>query len=152
MPNIKVVANDYTDVTDEADPEEDWSSDSTSSTHDILGLQQVNNLEHFDITIPFDLEPNVPYYLVYGLYSTGDSFHSETGVIEYIDVFKSLEAAKLCQELLEEHYRTIDKVSFEKASSCELIHDDGTIYKFYVPWNGYFENLESIDIQGVFVK
>ncbi len=153
MPNIKVLVNYYTDVTREADPDDEWDADNLAHSTDVLGLQEVADDKYFDIAIPFKLEKDTHYFLVMGVYSTGDSFHNETGVIEYVDVFCTLRAAQTCKTALEQndkHFRR-DDITYEDSLSCKLIRDDNSTYDFYVPWTGYFEYLEYVDIVEVYL-
>ena len=154
MSHIKVLATHYIDVTREADSDEEYDADDLAHIVDVIGLQEVKDDEYFDIAIPFKLEKDTPYCLVMGVYSTGDSFHQETGVVEYVDVFRTLRAAQTCKDTLEQHdkqYQT-DKITYEDSLSVKLIRDDNSTYDFYVPWTGYFETLEYVEIVGVYLK
>lgn len=122
-----------------------------------------------DFSIPYTLVNGDTLFLVKGIYSTGDSFGTETGVVEYIELFREESEAISFKEkvdLLNEfitkdwygytpkkkkdaikEYKLKLKGHFKEHKSC------GTSYIFvyngkdyHFPWGGYFENLCDIEI------
>jgi len=90
--------------------------------------------------IPTDVEVNIngAYFLVYAIYSTGDTFGSDDcGRFEPIALFTTLEKAKACQKACEDK----DVKSF--------LHENGEKETIYRPWLGYFEYLNDLDIEVV---
>lgn len=131
-----------------------WYIDTTT---EIQSVSIVNDTDYFDLIIENDFDITADCYLVYALYSGGDSFGSSSGNIEYIKLFKTLDEAQLFKDDLE---------LLEKYASSNFKHDEfipkifdniDTKYdfnrsfeyfgeKFYLPWGGYFEALEDIGL------
>jgi hypothetical protein len=90
-----------------------------------------------------EYEPNRPYYLVYAIYDTGDSFGRDEGRIEYIGLYSDLEVAheneRRCRECVEGY-------------SVTLVTDSGKEYKVSTPWVGYFEHLQYVDTETLFPR
>lgn len=76
-----------------------------------------------------DLEP--PFYVVYATYMSGDTFGSDWNAV-IVGAEKEYDKAK---ELLNE--------ATEASSFGELSNG------FYIPWIGYFEHLETLEIEHV---
>ena len=106
---IKVIDQFYTETTRDADPEDEWSAEDTSTSHYIEGIEISE--KYFDLVVPFEVLPDKIYYLVVGNYSRGDSFHQEEGCIEFIDLYESVEKAKACVSALKEHMEKLDKIT-----------------------------------------
>lgn len=123
-----------------------------------------------DIETAFDVHSNVPYYLLYAIYSTGDSFHYEEGHVEFIDLYTQREVAEENMKRIEAHaelYKLCnsrnygEKLTREQREQCKKFNaysvvllfetqDGATIeHKIHVPWNGYFERLSHVTIEGV---
>ena len=147
---IRVVDNSYSHVTRERDPSDRWDADDTASYHNIEGIQIVPGRGNF-----YDLETTFPvvreqyYYLVYGIYSTGDSFSHHEGIITYVDLYFYECLAIRCRTLLEWHYEKAKddhSIGAEDRFSVEIPTGTGGWRKFGVPWIGYFERLTALEI------
>lgn len=101
-----------------------WSRDSTEATvsiedvcflRDEDGYQRLGTKQH--------IVAGDRVYLVYAVYTTGDSFGSDGGNVELLSVFKDRAEA----EESKEHYSKVRDYS--------------------VPWNGYFESLDELEIE-----
>jgi len=134
---INIVDNDYVVVTRHADPDERWDGDDLSMDHSIEGFNLVEG--YGDLEVGFEPDFDKTYFLLYGIYSTGDSFHHEEGRIEFVDLYEDREVAW-------ENYRRLEK---SNEYTVTLKHESGKEYGFYVPWRGYFENLSSLDVLAV---
>lgn len=148
MTKIEIIDESYTMVTRHGDPNDEWDGDDTETSHHITGFRVLKN-GYSDLEVDFKLTPGKPYYLLYAIYSTGDSFHHEEGKIEYIGLYKSLKDAEVNQKLIEKHYKETNESNprnFDSMFSVELISPSGVKYKQHVPWNGYFESLTSVEV------
>ena len=95
---ITVVDDSYTEVTDEADPNDEWSADSTDTSHYIWGIKI--HPKYGNIECSFDVVPNKTYYLLYYLYGSGSSFGTDSGQIEFVCLYQDKKLAdKSCQAL-----------------------------------------------------
>ncbi|MCA9497314.1 MAG: hypothetical protein KC589_10315 [Nanoarchaeota archaeon] len=112
----------------------------------INGLKLAENNKYFDLTIEGNIEYGDILYLVYGKYETGDSFHRETGRIEFVDVFRDRQNAYGCKRELENHYNKHKIGIYEEDHYCQLKRENGTLYQYSIPWHGYFERLNFIEV------
>lgn len=141
--------------------EEDYGEWSEEKTTEILGIESVEDNSYFDLATNEELFCGVKYFLVYACYSAGDSFGWSTGNIEYIKIFHSLSEAKLFKEdleLLEKYCKSdfkeqkplyLDEVSTEYNWNRKFKYFGES---FCLPWGGYFESLEDVDIKEVSLK
>lgn len=131
----------YTEKTTSEPPENEdpYYRDSTHTTHSIQGISLKKRGSRYNETLELDYQPDADalHYLVYALYSTGDSFGHDSGRIEFIDLFKTESDANDCHELLKK----------AKDGSARIKSGGGKAYTFSVPWIGYFDRLESIEIE-----
>jgi hypothetical protein len=125
----------YSYITVESDPDDEWSRDSTAADIYINGLHVVSNHNYRDITVSFDVEPGKMYWLVWADYGTGDSFGRDDNKVEFVDLFINEEMAQAAAKSVE--------------LNGKWIRQDGAKGMMYVPWEGYFEHLNSINVQGV---
>lgn len=118
--NLEYTAHET--VTRHADSDDRWDRDDTCTSYGNIRLVQVDD-KYADVSIEIDQTGPMRVWGVYAIWSTGDSFgHDECGQIELFGVFLSIDAA-------EEH---IEKLRNTK--------------DYTVPWNGYFDKLDSIDL------
>lgn len=134
----------------ESEPEE-YGSWSENYDHDISGFKVVKSKEYFDLVLDFEPEKDVPYYLVYATYGTGNSFGSSSGHVSYVHLFKSVELARECIKAIQKSYDRYDQrgIAWKEKNSLTTRYtlDSGKIIEENVdihPWIGYFERLESI--------
>lgn len=124
----------------------------TSNNYDIYGLELTENNKYFDLTIEGNVERGDILYFVYGEYETGNSFHRETGCIEFIDVFREKQNAYDCQKELENHNKKHKSGIYDEDYFCQLKRENGTLYQYSIPWNGYFERLNFIEVKELLVE
>ena len=98
---IKVIDNSYTIVTKERDPNEEWDGENTYTSHNITGIELTEHGYDTDVVLEYLPTVGKEYYLLYGNYSTGDSFNHHTGQIFYIDLFEDYEFARQIKILFE---------------------------------------------------
>lgn len=92
-----------------------------------------------DVYAGFKPEKDTDYYLLYATYTTGNSFGRESGLIDFILLTKTREEAESVMKMLE-------SIKEHEFKSPIHIKDD---FKYCIPWFGYFESLDNIDIQTV---
>lgn len=100
--------------------------------------------------LPAYFEPVVDetYYLLYGVYSIGDSFgYDVDGAFEAIAVFKDHDAALKAKNVLKEHAERAKQDDSSVAKfQCDITLDGTTCISVHVPWTGYFERLSYLEI------
>lgn len=135
------IAIDYTRheyVTRERDPTDSWDRDCTAADIDIYGIELVLDGEksYRDISVPFEIDRNKSYLLLWADYNTGDSFGRDDNQVEFIDLFESIEKADAARK----------KLSDSTDYSTKYTREDGTEITVHIPWQGYFESLNSLNI------
>ena len=138
MTKIKVITSEYSDSTKDPDTDDKWDRGSTFTSRVILNIAKDNKDYSFETScLP---ENGKKYYLLYTMYSTGDSFGSnENSSIEYIELYDTQQKANealtcILQSPINKEY------SFTE-NSISIPMNNGEIYKLFVPWNGYFESI-----------
>lgn len=139
MASIRILKMSPTEETSTRDPTDEWDRPDTSTTHFIEGFTVESKWHDFSV----DFEPNYDstYFLLYAVYSTGDSFgHDHNGGIEYLGLFENYETAELNLKRVE---------AMTDYGSCTLLTDFSMDYDVYCPWFGYFESLSYIKIESI---
>lgn len=150
-------------VTRRARDDDEWDQDDIAYTHTVLGVRTFDEGEpqyYTGVTVPFQVLNDKEYYLVYVVYSTGDSFHHEEGCVHYVDLFETLSKAEALAKIIETHYsfsykaqRWADKeVKPPKGYNeyqISYLNEAGEEISTHVPWTGYFESLTNIVIERV---
>lgn len=145
---IKVINNSFTEVTRAADPNERWDADDTDTFNSIEGIKIVTNEKcHYDLDTEFDVKAGREYYLVYAEYTTGDSFGSASGLIDFIQLYRTLAKAKVCIATL-----TAKPIDDTCQYSADIVTESGKVLTYGKPWIGYFESLDNLDIAYVMVQ
>ncbi len=141
--SIEVVDDSYREETSEVDPDDKWSRASTHTDHNIQGFNVFSERHFGDVMVPYEPEKGMNYYLLYVVYSTGDSFGSDSGdSVEYIGLYteEELDVAKENERRIEEQNRN------QKSKLKLLVPNDQDQFDIYVPWQGYFESLDYTNI------
>lgn len=131
-------------VTRPRDPDDRWDNDSTEALIYIHSITEVKKADYKDVDVSFSVEHGKDYYVLWADYDTGDSFGRYCNQLELIDVFQTYAAADKARKELEE--------LGEECYSREYTRDDGAIISIHIPWAGYFESLNSINIDSVKLK
>lgn len=144
--NLEIVDDSYSTETSEPDPDNSWDRASTSTDHNILGFKAApeSNEKYYDILIPYAPLFEERYYLLYVVYSTGDSFgHDEGSSIEYIGFYKSSQL-----DIARENKCKINDFARNTTNSysVKLKSPEGKVFDQAVPWKGYFESMDSMEI------
>lgn len=154
------VLDDVTyETTEYGDPDDRWSRDSTAEYHHISGIQIVGEKDRWDLCVPFEVDPDRSYSLLYVIYNTGDSFGRDDGRINLIDLYEDQEVAFANAARIDTHARQYDKTRWGSARaemkepySVELLTNEGESCMVHTPWNGYFERLQYTEVLGVRVQ
>lgn len=141
---IYVKHTSYTEITRDRDPNDDWDGDDTSTTHYIEGLSLKGGHEY--CYYPGEIKAGEKLYLVYAVWSTGDSFHrDDRGQIDFISVHKTRESAEKNRKILEQHSKNYNDIY--DTWTAKIFLDNGEEYKYHVGWLGYFEYLDYINVE-----
>lgn len=139
MPSISIIKTSVVEETSTPDPDDEWDRADTSSTHYIDGFEVESKF--YDLSVNFEPDYDSTYFLLYAVYSTGDSFgHDHAASIEYLGLFENYETAELNMKRVE---------AMTDFGSCTLLTDLGMDYDVYIPWFGYFESLNYIRIERI---
>lgn len=141
---VKIVDNVHYDVSREA-TESEWDRDDTYEDHNVEGIEVVKTKSGFyDVEVGFDILHGMDYYLLYGIYSTGDSFGRDEGRIEFVDLYEDREVAEENAKRLRAHNE-----EKEYTYSTKLLHESGKEYDYHTPWKGFFEYLSYLEVKSV---
>lgn len=148
MPKIRIFRESHEFVTQPGDPNDRWDRDNTRSVHLVQPFFEVVEREGhpYDLSISFDPDPEKPYFLVYAIYSTGDSFgFDEDREIEFFDLFDNYEAAAGLANALRERTESRDSNDYD----FQITYND---VRYHIPWLGYFEELSTLQVLPVHMK
>ena len=81
---LHLEASGYTEVTREADPDDEWGANDTATTWYVNGITLSDDDGQHALPADFPVEVGDRVYVVYAVYSTGDTFHRAEG--EYLEV------------------------------------------------------------------
>mgnify|MGYP001767213161 CR=1 FL=1 len=144
--SISVVNDSYTEVTRKADPDDNLVANDTYTNNNIIGIKI--DSKYYDINaIPFEILPDKDYYLLYVIYSTGDSFSHHEGRIDYVELYDDESLAEKSAKMIEDDYKDWRKK--EDKWNVNILNSSGKIFQFYCPWKGHFEGLTSVEVENV---
>jgi hypothetical protein len=136
---IKVDSRVYSHVTRERRGDDQWDADDLAHDLTIRGLRVVQERESWDFVVKPPAQET--YWLVWYRYSTGDSFHHETGCHAFVHLCKTREDAEFLVKFIEDAGR----VKTHSFHDLEVYLPSGDEARVDPRWNGYFESLESAD-------
>jgi hypothetical protein len=138
----------YKEDTSEADPDDQWSVADTSTSWDVRGikLSDKDGGEH-SIRADFPVKSGDYVYVVYAVYSTGDSFHNARG--EYFELISMHRNQTVATRNRESVNRA--RPNDEGRHSMTIEFDSGGKVTRYCPWDGYFESLDYVTIEAFMV-
>lgn len=141
--NIAVRTDSYQSVTRHRDPDNEWDADDIYNNISVKGVEVVNENQHYDFPVSFEPRPDQTYYLVAVTYDTGDSFHREEGVMEFVSMFQNGKDADRVAKEITEHYRRYK--NDWKHMTVDVTLPEGKL-EFFAPWCGYFERLVCAEV------
>lgn len=133
--NFYFKADSWCEVTREAREGDDYDRGNTLTTWSIGDTISLEYREgHWNAgTASIEIKEGVDYFLLYAIYSTGDSFgHDERNRMELVDLFTDRETAKAAAKSLNDE-------NF-------YINQNGETVDYYRPWCGYFESLDELEV------
>lgn len=128
-----------TEVTREA-TEDMWDADDIRHDYSIRGARPCGELEQPGVVVAFEPKEGMEVHLLVVRHSTGDSFHREEGLMEVVAAFADKRLALWALESV--------RISGE-APRLGYFAEDGGVDHIYVSWSGYFDNVDSVDIETV---
>ena len=125
----------YVTITREADSSDRWDRDDTHTSWSINGVKLLDHDAYKALSCDADFKVGDKVYVVYAVYSTGDSFgHDEGRDIEFVSWHRDEEIAKQnVQSLIQGN---------TKGYHYTIKLDNGSEITRYCPWDGYFESLD----------
>lgn len=135
-PLVALVDRSGTEVTRHAS-EDEYDADDLAHDASFGGVRLCEGREAGDLAVAFEPAPGMEVFAVAVRYSTGDSFHHETGLYSVVAVFSDMQHALWCKAAIEQGQ--------ESFGLC-VYAEDGTLTRLDVAWAGYFESLESCEI------
>lgn len=147
--NIKIDYSVHTENVGGYDSEDDWSRDSYEGTVYVKGFNVVGEKDYHDFPINFD--PKNGIYLVYVVYTTGDSFGYDGGQVEFITAYDSAEKAEENAKKIRDHYNQY-KANETSDYSVSLKDNDGNTFQQYASWEGYFEHIDELIVEHLTYK
>jgi hypothetical protein len=144
MPHTNLCADHdrHTHVTRTASSDDRWDRDDTATSHSVTGIHIVGDDDYCDVVIATTVAPNERIWLVWAVYSTGDSFgHDDAANIEFISAHRDESTARHNAEVL----RAIPRDT-SYGHRVPIMLEGGGVMEYTVPWLGYFESLDYVEI------
>jgi hypothetical protein len=149
---IQIIVDTSEYETSEPDPEDSWDRANTATElKNVSAIVITKRVEvgyrgwYGNDTFDVDANSGDLVYAVIARYSTGDTFGNDDGRVAVMDVFSNVEEAATLTEALECSERAKDSAVVD----FELKHGER---EYYLPWVGYFEQLENVDVHAVRVS
>jgi hypothetical protein len=107
--------------------------------------------EYPDVVSIHNIEPGQAALVVWIEWSTGDSFgHSDRGCTEIIGLFRDLESAESLRQQIKSWRRNDKSKKWDEQNSYHFKTPDGQEFTSgFAPWSGYFDSLDSVNIDSV---
>lgn len=137
---VNIVKKDHQHIiTREKDPDERWDADDIAHEITICGWTHANG-EWGDFYFKERPSETKQFFLVYVIHSTGDSFHSEEGVVQEVALLESYEDAQFLANYIQKDEKRISrhKITLPSKEKFEYYNGD---------WTGYFEHLTGVEIE-----
>lgn len=122
----------------------DWSEEYTNFFKSIKLTS-----DHPDVTSSLDINKYDDVFVLWAEWSTGDSFgNSSRGCTETLGVFKSKRCAEELRDALTKFSPNVNSSDWSGKYSFKSETSDGQKFSIgYVPWCGYFESLDALNIE-----
>ena len=137
------VISDYREYTTRKPATDDrWDNGDRKRVWTVEGLKIGEDEHRLEIA---DAVPGDYLHLVYAVWDTGDSFgRYEGNYMECFAVYRTYEKAQAAQQTL---YAADDK-----NHRAIIVLEDGTEMSYYIPWFGYFDCLNYIQIESFVLR
>lgn len=149
MSKIYLDATNYGSIVREPYSSDSWDRGDTVTYwefHDAY-TDKVDSLPYYHLshTAKFDIFAGDTVFLVVIVYSTGDSFgHDDGACSEIMYVSKDKKDAEYVCSLIEENRYVDDGTSKKYEELIDKLFEDRNVA--YLPWMGYFEHLDSVEV------
>jgi hypothetical protein len=129
------------------DPEDRWDRASTYTSWRVEGVELSDSDKYQAMQVDFPVKIGDKVWALYAVYSTGDSFgHDDGRNLELISFHKKESVARSNYETL------IKRKPGDVKFSAKIKTDSGKQIDFYVPWDGYFESLDYLELESFKVE
>ena len=129
----------YVEETTVPDTDDPWDRANTSTDYTFNGTFSAKKDGYADVFMAEAPVLGRQYYAVVAIYSTGDSFgHDQGGCLEWLGLYNTCEEAYKVEHIVNSH-----------SSKDVLKYPDGEgniVEMSHVPWEGYFEDLDSVQV------
>lgn len=116
----------------------------------IYGVREAKSSEGVDIAAHFLPEQGQVCFLVYVVYTTGDSFNTYRGNIEHVQLFRNLSEANALAEAIADNAReNKDILRGDYKYTIEYTIEGNPDMVQTSAWTGYFESVEDVIVQPV---
>lgn len=144
----------FNHVTEEPLSYDGWERGNTNCDVRVINLIEREDETGVDVVAEEDSDS---YYFLYVIYETGDSFGRDGGNFEPIGAYVDLSVAEENRRRILEHYdefkspfpskKKNKNSKHESQFSVSLKRENGDEFEMHVPWAGFFECLQSVDIE-----
>jgi hypothetical protein len=140
-------------TTEPGDPDDSWDRDNTA-----MAVDEVTVYKYYDEhqtkrywypELEVDAQPGDTVFVVILRYSTGDTFGNDDGQYDVADVFKTEIEAMELQNAFNQYKPDYTNWGSNKSTPF-TIEFNGKEYR--IPWAGYFEQYESVDIYPCMIR
>lgn len=135
---LKIHVDQCTEVTREA-TEDEWDADDLQHTTSIVSVEPCGE-SHADVVVDFEPRPGESAWLVKVVYSTGDSFHHESGLMTVVAAFST-------ERLAEQALAAIESCKNESVYSIRVFSESARMQSIHCMWKGYFDSLDSASVE-----
>jgi len=146
--DIEIIDESYGETIREPQEDDNWDRGDSSTDHNITGFRAApeETSRYYDLIVPYEPEFDTTYYVLYAVYTTGDSFGYDSGAgIEYIGFYTKDELA-----VAKANLHKIETNKNTEGFSIKLkTPDGGKTFDQHTPWVGYFESLDYADITSI---
>ncbi len=133
------------EVTRERDPEDSFSGEDVSCWSGAADALVATGAQKAEIAVPFEPEDGEELFLVSLTYSTGDSFSHTSGIREEVAAYRTEAKARRAEAMIRAHYER--EGGGWRYAPLALEAEDGSLQSVGVSWIGYFESLESVEVE-----
>lgn len=141
---VNILQRSDSHCTEEGDGQKWGQRDCYAYSHTFHGIKVMGENEYSDVEVGFPIEADKTYWLLYGTYQSGDSFGSDTGNLHIVDLYQNKYTADCNVKALRDSYEDYKKTHKIKLATLKM--DNGDTITHYVPWCGYFERLEFLEV------
>jgi hypothetical protein len=140
---------DYDDEWSSCEPERiEWSPDNIYIDEPIKKAREKTKTWNVEcLECNEEVKPGDTLYLVIVRYSTGNTFTNISGAWHIAEVLKDREKAYEIEKQIWQDYNLYKNHRYDHKKLKKE-----SVYSGYKPWSGYFEDLESVEVESFIVK